>query len=645
MGSRLLATRQQPSPSPVQCPNLDDSDDGRTAAAAAAAAAAMAVPLIVYLAAAAVVYGVVKLVRTRLFYRNLPKPPGHSLLWGHLKLFGEISKKFPPNVHPMVVVTYMRRAYDLPEVFYIDMWPAGPPIMACCSPDAAAQVTQVQVLGKHPFNAVVLDPLVGTDSIPVVDGPRWKFLHRMIAPAFKPANARALVGTAAGQGLVFARDVLAPLAATGDAFSMEAAVSRLVFEVIARSLMGVPFDSQRDGPRGLDRPSTVDDQLAVLESRRKSDDADETSAAAWEDEQKRSMLADIQFPPLAQQVETAWLANPLRRLRLRSARLAALRRSGAWIRRRTLARYREVRDQGLVVPETVLDSCLMERVALEKEAAASASSSSSSKAQAAAATSTPPPPPPVCPLPQDESWLHLFETNMRALIFGAQGTTTDTLCFVYMMLSCYPAVMARMRAEHDAVCGATPGTIDDAARLLRDEPHRTAELAYTTAVIKETLRMFPVGFVVRHDDKNADGLMEINGKKYPTKGQMVTPATHTVHHDPAAYPDPMTFRPERWLSADDPPPRNAFRAFERGPRACMGREVAMDEMRAVLLLTARWFDFETAGPGANAKPRVPEVTTLDADTPLGDWAFQELIMEARPRGGAMMRVSRTERPL
>lgn len=138
--------------------------------------------------------------------------------------------------------------------------------------------------------------------------------------------------------------------------------------------------------------------------------------------------------------------------------------------------------------------------------------------------------------------------------------------------------------------------------------------------------------------------MEINGKRYPTKNQMITPATHTIHHDPSVYLDPMSFKPERWL-AGPLPSRNAWRPFDLGPRACMGREVAMDEMRAVLLLTARWFDFETVGPGANPHPRVPEVTTLDADTPLGDWAFQELVMEAKPRGGAMMRVRRTGRPL
>lgn len=48
------------------------------------------------------------------------------MLWGHLKLFGEIAALYPPNVHPQVVFTYMKQKYDLPEVFYVDLWPLGP---------------------------------------------------------------------------------------------------------------------------------------------------------------------------------------------------------------------------------------------------------------------------------------------------------------------------------------------------------------------------------------------------------------------------------------------------------------------------------------------------------------------------------------
>ena len=37
--------------------------------------------------------------------------------------------------------------------------------------------------------------------------------------------------------------------------------------------------------------------------------------------------------------------------------------------------------------------------------------------------------------------------------------------------------------------------------MLQEAPHRLSEAQYTTAVIKETLRMFPVGFSIRQDDK------------------------------------------------------------------------------------------------------------------------------------------------
>lgn len=43
-----------------------------------------------------------------------------------MKLFGEVMALYPPNVHPQVVFTYLKREYDLPEIFYVDLWPFGP---------------------------------------------------------------------------------------------------------------------------------------------------------------------------------------------------------------------------------------------------------------------------------------------------------------------------------------------------------------------------------------------------------------------------------------------------------------------------------------------------------------------------------------
>jgi len=116
---------------------------------------------------------------------------------------------------------------------------------------------------------------------------------------------------------------------------------------------------------------------------------------------------------------------------------------------------------------------------------------------------------------------------------------------------------------------------------------------------------------------------------------MIIPVSHAMHYDEKYYPEPSKFDPERFI---DPTPeiRSAWRPFSRGARACLGQNLAMDELRVILLLTARSFDFECVDLKPNETPRVGFVTDLDLQ--LGDLAFQELSLEAKPRGGVMMRV-------
>jgi hypothetical protein len=68
----------------------------------------------------------------------------------------------------------------------------------------------------------------------------------------------------------------------------------------------------------------------------------------------------------------------------------------------------------------------------------------------------------------------------------------------------------------------------------------------------------------------------------------------------------------------------------------MGQELAMDELRIILLLTLRSFDFELVG----AKPYSNRTAVFtDLDEVVGDFAFQEYSMEAKPRLGMPMRVT------
>lgn len=52
--------------------------------------------------------------------------------------------------------------------------------------------------------------------------------------------------------------------------------------------------------------------------------------------------------------------------------------------------------------------------------------------------------------------------------------------------------------------------------------------------------------------------------------------------------------PERWIPEESPypaPPPGAFRAFERGPRNCIGSEFGTLEIKVVMALTLRDFVF------------------------------------------------------
>ena len=126
-----------------------------------------------------------------------------------------------------------------------------------------------------------------------------------------------------------------------------------------------------------------------------------------------------------------------------------------------------------------------------------------------------------------------------------------------------------------------------------------------------------------------------NGETYPIDNHLaVIPTSHTLHYDPLFYPDPTKFKPERFLDPENTIPRSNFRTFGRGPRACIGQNLAQDQLRIILLMTCRDYEFECADLKPNAQPRT---SYTDLDTVFGDIVFQELGLSAQTRGGMMMR--------
>jgi cytochrome P450 len=122
---------------------------------------------------------------------------------------------------------------------------------------------------------------------------------------------------------------------------------------------------------------------------------------------------------------------------------------------------------------------------------------------------------------------------------------------------------------------------------LRDELDRTnddadfAKLPYLDAVCQETLRMDPIVGMVPYHLRKA---LTIGGYEVPAGTQIVV-APSVLHMRPDLYPDPRTFRPERFLERKYSP--FEYVPFGGGARRCIGAAFASYQMKVVVATLLR----------------------------------------------------------
>jgi cytochrome P450 len=73
--------------------------------------------------------------------------------------------------------------------------------------------------------------------------------------------------------------------------------------------------------------------------------------------------------------------------------------------------------------------------------------------------------------------------------------------------------------------------------------------------------------------------MALAGHELPA-GTTVAPCIHLVHRDPRTYPEPLRFRPERFLA--EPPGTYTWIPFGGGVRRCLAASYAEMEMKRVI---------------------------------------------------------------
>jgi cytochrome P450 len=139
-------------------------------------------------------------------------------------------------------------------------------------------------------------------------------------------------------------------------------------------------------------------------------------------------------------------------------------------------------------------------------------------------------------------------------------------------------------AGHETTATALSWALE---RLLR-VPHAWQRLraaeddAYAEAVAKETLRLRPVLSIVVRE---LAAPFEVAGRELPA-GACVVPCIWLLHRRPDLYPDPLAFKPERFLEGPQPGTYEWI-PFGGGVRRCIGAAFALQEMRVVLQAVAR----------------------------------------------------------
>ncbi|AUG80716.1 Cytochrome P450 [Kitasatospora sp. MMS16-BH015] len=176
----------------------------------------------------------------------------------------------------------------------------------------------------------------------------------------------------------------------------------------------------------------------------------------------------------------------------------------------------------------------------------------------------------------------VHDEAMSFLVAGTESVSR-TLAWSVHLLSRAPEVAARLRAEVDAQLGCRMAGFEDLDRL-----------PYTRMVLHEALRLYPPGYLISRAAKVAT---ELGGCRVPAGG-VVMFSYYALQRDPAAFPDPARFDPERWREGGPPGAgREAFLPFGLGAHGCLGEGFAWCELTIVLAsLAARW-EFEPLTPG------------------------------------------------
>ncbi|KAF2856648.1 cytochrome P450 52A12 [Plenodomus tracheiphilus IPT5] len=476
-------------------------------------------------------------------FAHIPSPITRNLFLGHLGHIAAGYKNLPsPVAHSDYVFEGLMKSNGSPDFMFFDVRPAQYPVVVVASHELAEQISrstkqQPTSTTKSPTLQGGIGHLIGRCSILSEEGESWKALRKQLNPGFAPQHLLSLIPVVFEKTHLFL-ERLDAIAISGKATKLESLCTDVTFDIITEISTGIDCKAQTADP-------------------------------AEED----GMVKNFRFLIATYTGENSFIP--------------------AWLQLPTqIKRY--IYSQRL---DTAIKSSIQERfAAMKQDQSGTRDRSVLALAFKNITTMTP-------------EMLQSITDQIKSFLFAGHDTTSTLIQRLLYELSIRPGHLEKLRAEHDAIFGDR-----DPMEVFRKQPGDTMKaLVYTSACIKEALRLWPPAGSAR---------MSHNGLKLnTTRGEVCLDncvlylCHYLIQRDPKVYGETANdFMPDRWLNdhdissatndTDDASatkankiPISAWRPFERGPRNCIGQELAIIEAKIILVCTMRRYDFVKVGLG------------------------------------------------
>ncbi|KAG5932138.1 hypothetical protein E4U53_001464, partial [Claviceps sorghi] len=358
-----------------------------------------------------------KLRAHRQRFQSLPKPP-HSFLLGHIGLFSKAFKRFPGRPPIAAVFSLIQDQYNLPDVFYIDLWPfLQEPFLVTCNLAIADRFLNDYT--RHPtlLNSGLQPLVAGSRGLVSPNKSEWHDSRTSIRSAFSVNNVMRFLPDMAEYSMMLRQELMRQ-AGTNRRFPLIEPVEKWGADLTFRFLVGEDTAVQRGG-----WGSAVNkDVQTIIEQADNS-----VNWNPWTQRQRRKVREACQ-----------------ERVRgvIRTSLIDALKRDGPTAKNRFLplldvlvARYRQESPD-----KTDWDADVL---------------------------------------------IQHVDTIMTMFLAADVSSM-----YVYGHIAQNPAVAAELRKEHNAVF---PHDVTATLEELCQNPGKIRQLPYTTAVIKESMRLRPPG--------------------------------------------------------------------------------------------------------------------------------------------------------